>query len=384
MPVKILIVDDDLETLRLVGIMLQRQGYGIAAASSGAQALQLAKSERPDLVVLDLMMPEMDGYEVARQLRADRDLGQIPILMFTARTQVEDKVTGYEAGADDYLTKPTHPAELASRIKALLSRAARARQAAPPPEKGYVIAVLGARGGAGTSTVALNLAVTLAQKYGLAVNAAELRPGNGTWGLELGYANPGGLRDLLQAAPGEITRDAVEREVLCHATGVRLLLSSCQPRETDLLQSTAQFEAIVTQLAFTAPITILDIGANQLPAAERVLSQCSEVIFVLNPHPAAVSRARIVLEDLSGMGFGTAKLLSVVLVNRSLSDLQLSLSEVEESISRTVAVLIPPAPELAFQAANHLTPMAMLQPEGLPNQAYGKLAELVARHAQKA
>jgi CheY-like chemotaxis protein len=94
MPEKILIVDDDLETLRLVGMMLQRQGYTIVAANSGAQALSMAITEQPDLILLDVMMPEMDGYEVARQLRADPGLTQIPILMFTAKSQVEDKVTG--------------------------------------------------------------------------------------------------------------------------------------------------------------------------------------------------------------------------------------------------------------------------------------------------
>src|SRR5688572_4374337 len=121
---RILIVDDDVDTLRLVGIMLQRQGYQIIAASNGTQGLEKALEEKPDLILLDVMMPDMDGYEVTRRLRKNPDTSSTPILMFTAKTQLDDKVTGFEVGADDYLTKPTHPTELQSHVKALLERTA--------------------------------------------------------------------------------------------------------------------------------------------------------------------------------------------------------------------------------------------------------------------
>src|SRR5512144_335372 len=119
---KILIIDDDLDTLRLVGLMLQRQGYQISAATNGTQGLAKAFEEKPNLVLLDVMMPDMDGYEVARRLRKNPTTAQTPILMFTAKTQLDDKVTGFEVGADDYLTKPTHPSELQAHVKALLAR----------------------------------------------------------------------------------------------------------------------------------------------------------------------------------------------------------------------------------------------------------------------
>ena len=120
---KILIIDDDMDTLRLVGLMLQRQGYEIVAANNGKQGIEKAAEESPDLILLDVMMPDMDGYEVTRQLRAMPETASTPILMFTAKSQLDDKVTGFEAGVDDYLTKPTHPSELQAHIKALLARA---------------------------------------------------------------------------------------------------------------------------------------------------------------------------------------------------------------------------------------------------------------------
>jgi DNA-binding response OmpR family regulator len=94
---RILIVDDDLDSLKLIGLMLQRQGYEIIVANTGQQSLSKANSERPDLIILDVMMPDMDGYEVCRRLRHDSATQAIPIIMFTAKTMVDDKVAGFEA-----------------------------------------------------------------------------------------------------------------------------------------------------------------------------------------------------------------------------------------------------------------------------------------------
>lgn len=131
MPEKILLVDDDLDTLRLVGLMLERQGYEVCTAKDGTQGLSMATSEIPDLVLLDVMMPDIDGYEVARRLRADPVTAEIPIIMFTAMSQMDDKVAGFEAGADAYLTKPTPPRELFAYLKAILARSQKSRRANP-------------------------------------------------------------------------------------------------------------------------------------------------------------------------------------------------------------------------------------------------------------
>ena len=98
---KILIIDDDLDTLRLVGLMLQRQGYQISAATNGQQGLDKALDEEPDLILLDVMMPEMDGYEVTRRLRQNPSAMETPILMLTAKSQLNEKVISVEVGAND-------------------------------------------------------------------------------------------------------------------------------------------------------------------------------------------------------------------------------------------------------------------------------------------
>jgi len=116
---KVLVVDDDTATVDLAKLYLQRDGYRVLAAYNGNEALRLAREGRPDLIVLDLMLPGINGLEVCRTLRAESD---VPIIMLTARTTDQDKLTGLGLGADDYVTKPFDPRELAARVKAVLRR----------------------------------------------------------------------------------------------------------------------------------------------------------------------------------------------------------------------------------------------------------------------
>ena len=116
---RVLVVDDDEKTVELVKLYLNRDGYRVLTAYDGIEALRLAREGHPDLIVLDLMLPGIDGLEVCRTLRAESD---VPIIMLTARTTDQDKLTGLELGADDYVTKPFSPRELAARVRAVLRR----------------------------------------------------------------------------------------------------------------------------------------------------------------------------------------------------------------------------------------------------------------------
>jgi two-component system alkaline phosphatase synthesis response regulator PhoP len=116
---KVLVVDDDAKTVELVKLYLDRDGYQVLTAYDGVEALRLAREGYPDLIVLDLMLPDIDGLEICRTLRRESD---VPIIMLTARTTDRDKLAGLDLGADDYVTKPFSPKELAARVRAVLRR----------------------------------------------------------------------------------------------------------------------------------------------------------------------------------------------------------------------------------------------------------------------
>jgi DNA-binding response OmpR family regulator len=118
----VLVADDDEDILGLVSFRLERSGYEVAAAKDGEEALRLARELSPALVVLDVMMPRLDGYEVTRRLREDEATRGIPVILLTALAQEADVARGFESGADDYLRKPFSPQELAARVQAVLGR----------------------------------------------------------------------------------------------------------------------------------------------------------------------------------------------------------------------------------------------------------------------
>ena len=119
---KVLIVEDETNIRQLVKYNLEKESYQVLEAEDGLQGLRLAKAEKPDLVLLDLMLPQMDGLEVCRSLKGNQATAALPIIMLTAKSEEIDKVIGLELGADDYMTKPFSPRELVARVKAVLRR----------------------------------------------------------------------------------------------------------------------------------------------------------------------------------------------------------------------------------------------------------------------
>ena len=371
---KILVVDDDLDTLKLVGLMLERQGYEITVASNGLLGLSKAATERPDLILLDIMMPDIDGYEVTRRLRADPTLAHIPVIMFTAKSMVDDKVAGFEVGVDDYLTKPTHPAELTAHVKAVLARSAQTRAA--PSEKATTIGFLGVKGGVGTSTLTLNVGVSL-RHLNQDVIVADLNPGCGSIGLDLGLANPQGLGHLLSRSLKDIHLRSVEAELVAHKTGVRLLLAACRPKDSDLAQAVPQMEALVRNLAVMCTTLLLDLGTGIRPYVKPILQFCDRVLLIVEPVHPTDTIARALIEDLQSSGIVRGKM-ALVLVTRERTSLQIPWRQIETDLGLPLAGIISPAPEQAHQASQGGTPLVILSPDSLVTDQIHKLAANIA------
>jgi pilus assembly protein CpaE len=377
---KILIIDDDVDTLRLVGLMLQRQGYEVSAASNGTQGLAKALEDRPDLILLDVMMPDMDGYEVARRLRKNPATVTVPILMFTAKTQLDDKVAGFEVGADDYLTKPTHPTELQSHVKSLLARSAQKEidpnkfAAVPYEHHGYVIGVLSARGGLGVSSLASNLAAGIYSRTQSDVILAELTPGQGTIGSDFGYQNQKGLTELLQGSVAEITREKVESSLTPHNSGLKLLLASENPRDVTLTSQVKNYESLVASLSTLARFVVLDLG-NGLPAfVQKILPMCSERFIVVEGVPGIIQHTKLLIDGIVDLKIDR-KSISVVLNNRIRTESLMQLAQVQDRLGHSISATLIPAPEAFAQATRLQTPVVICQPTNMTSQQFLKIAD---------
>jgi DNA-binding response OmpR family regulator len=373
---KILVVDDDLDTLKLVGMMLQRQGYNIVAAINGAQALSKVTAEKPDLILLDVMMPDIDGFEVCRRIRAEPSLASTPILMFTAKTQVDDKVQGFEAGADDYLPKPTHPAELLAHVKALLGRSRVSIFAtAAPVKRAHTVCLIGAKGGLGTSTLAVNIAISMAARK-QEVILMELRPGLGIAGALLGINKPSGLTALMQNNTEEITQPLVEKEIVSHPSGLRSLLSSIEPHDFAMIHQAARIEAIARVLAAMTQNLIIDLGNGLTEISAKLLLSSDHAVILVEPMRHTVTMAKALVTDLETIGLAQSKI-DFILVNRERTSLQMARAKIEEILGQPVIGMITPAPELAYQSAESGVPIVVRDPNAMVSDQIRQITDRI-------
>ncbi len=371
---KILIVDDDIDSLKLIGLMLQRHGYEVAAANAGNQAVNKAASDVPDLIILDVMMPDMDGYEVTRRLRANPTTRSIPIIMFTAKTLIDDKVKAFELGADDYLTKPTHPAELASRVKAILSRnTAQDGDEDGSKRNSTVLGVMGVKGGVGTTTIAVNMAAAMVQS-GETPILADFCLGQGTVGLSLGHGQASSMATLLSRAPNEISARAIEGQLVSHQTGIRLLMASTRPKEALLSYAPETALEIVNTLRSLSTQVVLDLGNHLNMASGRVMRTVDQLLIVIEPNRVALTMARELFQTLDAETIDRAKL-NIAVMNRSQSSIQTPWQEIEQALGQEIKAIISAAPDLAFQAVEANVPIVLFRPNSITASQLSKLAE---------
>ncbi|MCD4751598.1 MAG: response regulator [Anaerolineaceae bacterium] len=372
---KILIVDDEVETLRLISIALQRQGLQIITANNGTQALDLAITENPSLIILDIMMPDISGFEVVKRLKKNKNTADIPVLIFSARNQLDDKVTGYESGADDYLTKPIHPAELVSRVKTLLEK-----NLSPDKKeesKTYTVGVVGAAGGVGTSTIAINIACNITRQIHTRVLVAEMTPGHGSFEHFYGTEAKKTLEDYLKLSLEDINAKEIQNQLIHTNFGPYVLPASGELENIQFNRSIEQAELIVREIKTLAPLLILDFGQLCWADYPRLLNYCNELIIVTSPLPGIISKTSDLISQLSLLEFDSTKPLNVVSVSHARSSISLTMQEMEDRLHHTISHVIPAAPEQAYQAELAHRPIGMMRSNDLISQQIANVTSKV-------
>lgn len=370
---KILIVDDDPELLRLIAFPLHRAGFETLGATDGAQALEMVRGEKPDLMILDIMLPGLDGIEVCKRLRGHPETATLPIIMLSALTSVEDKIKGLEAGADEYLTKPISPKEVVARVRALLQRTARLRQV-QPRQGGRVLGFIGATGGVGTTTTTLNVAIALAQQEA-SVIAVELQPYYGSFAVHLGHAPQETLHDLLQLDARQITGRTLKMHLNHDATGVQLLYGPYEA--TGYQEGTAkQVATVIEELAPLADYVLLDLPSIPSPATETALRFCEHVFLFLKPEPASIAAARALLGTLRSWGIGLGVVEGVV-VNHVPLAVGVNATAIADELGCEVVGVIPPSADAMVAAQKQGRPLMVTQPQNPANERFNQLASRV-------
>ena len=364
MTTHILIVDDDVDALKLVGLMLEPKGYEIQAAKSGEQALHRISKMTPDLIILDVMMPEMDGYELAKRLRDQPGTREIPILFFTAMNDISDKIAGFEAGGDDYLTKPIHPAELLSRVEALLKRGGR-RDA--EEEQGKIITFLPAKGGVGNSTLALNAAILLSEKQEEKKTLLiEYQDGGGTLAMQMGSKSSLGLRNLVQET-NSLTSEKLETQLLRHSASLYILPASSKPAGT-APPITEDFTEMLLYLAVGGyDYVLFDLPPRLGATTNPILQRAAYILATFEPNPITLKLTKAILEELEALHIGDYKI-KLEVMYRAPSASAVKRATIEQELGFDMLGSIPPAPDLAYESWNTGRPMVSIQSMSLISQ----------------
>lgn len=327
---KIMIIDDDAQLLQMVDMMLERAGHTAVLVSDPEVGIERIKEEKPDLLILDVMMPRISGHELCQEIRATEEIADLPILILTARAQPIDRVTALESGADEYMSKPAETRELMEHINGLLAKAA--QQA---PREGLIVSMLGLRGGVGRTTLATNLAAILQRSSEKTVCLLDLSPAGGQVAMHLRLRARPTWADLPSVS--QLDWPKVEENLLRHSSGLRVLAAPDRP-QLPLAPAGELTTGLLTLLRENCAFTVIDLPALFNPAVEAALTLSDIVLHVVTPEVVAVQIATRSSAALNQSDI-TLKEQAYVL-NQVTTEAQLSPDTVERGLKTRLAFTI--------------------------------------------
>ena len=370
---KVLIVDDDADSRAVLCDALGSESYTLLEAANGQQALQLADSELPDLILLDIMMSGMDGDLVLRKLKEQGKTCAIPVIMVTALNTDTQVAVCLNDGAVDHICKPFSNIVVRARVRAALrSRALAAGDKSFTLKQGKALGFIGVKGGVGVTTVAVNVALSLLRTK-KTVAVVELRPHAGTVAAQLGVSSSLNIEPLLgYEHPGDINPQTLSKFLTSHPTGLQLLLAP--PDMDEQREITAQHaEEIVKGLAGMFDYVVVEIPANPSKGAKAALRCCQFVALVVELETSCLAVAPATLKALDSWGIGGASV-GGVLVHRLQNTSEMTVGYVRSHLTCPLVGVIPPAPDLCAIALRSGSPLVLSQPDSICAAAFNELA----------
>lgn len=350
---KVLIIENDPGAARLIGYILEEAGYEVLTASNGVEGLRRVKERRPDLVVLDVMLPGVDGFEVCHRLKSDPNTKAVPVLILSAKAREADRKVGLKAGADDYLAKPADPPDLLRRVEKLL--------AAGRVETGRVVAFLGCKDGVGTSTVVANVAIMVAQERQRVVVVDLCRRSAAILSL-LGLTEEQGVYKLFGASDGVVDHQGILTLCATHHSGVKVLYD-LHMAKGDGEMTTADIDRLLQELRKTVDYTLVDVPGRPAEADRGAPEKCDLVVMVTDSGPEGLASAKARAGLLSRTGLDRSRLALVVIdTDGALSDVDFSgMKPIVEAVQVPLLGVVPHDLKVALQSGAGGLPVALAE-----------------------
>jgi pilus assembly protein CpaE len=349
---RVLIIDDEPINHKLVAHALESLNYELYFSANGMDGVAKARSLEPDIIITDVMMPDINGYEVTRILRREPQFAATPILVLTAQAGLQDKLKSFESGADDHLTKPFEAAELLVRVTALLRRAEASRSIrheAVVRENARLIAVHSLRGGTGASTLAVNLGIGLASLWRKPAALLDLTMTAGQVAMMLNVPLKRTWTDIARYSADELDMDVLMSITGTHESGLSFIAAPTFPSEAETLRGEtlgaalrlmkSQFEYIVADL----PHDFSEPALQALDAADVIL-------MVATPDMSSLRAVAAAMDTYQKLGYKKEKIKLVL--NAIFPRSSLSKEKIESTSGVSTIVTIPYVQDVFVDAIN--------------------------------
>jgi pilus assembly protein CpaE len=374
MAVKILVAEDDINLQNLLATTLKAEGFDVLVASNGGEVAQSWAAQRPDLILLDGALPVLNGFQVTELIRKEEaGLAHVPILILTAQADSEARVRGLRAGADDYQVKPFHTAELMARIRSLLARFAPRELLVGKPPLGRVHAYYGAKGGVGTTTIAINTGVALHRELGRKVCIVDgnLQFGDHRVFLDLGTDHKS-IADVVSAT--SIDQDLLRKVLFTHDSGADLLLAPPSPETAELVDPHEHHMAqIVEQLRAMYDYVIVDIDKRLDENNLDVISNADILFVVMTADLSCLKNVRLFMETMSQLEIPNSKVQLVL--NRSNAFTGINVRNAEGALKRRIDYQIVNEYRGAISALNSGSPFMFTRSDSILGRSVLEFAQ---------
>ncbi|MEJ2747536.1 MAG: response regulator [Anaerolineae bacterium] len=340
---KVLIIDDEFPIRYLVEHQLKRNGYEAISAKDGPTGIQVAQAHKPDLIVLDIMMPRMNGFEVCTEIRNDPAIATTPIIFLTACMTRKHKLRAFEIGGDDYLVKPFQPDELLAHITAVLRRTSErtgktenGNSETQPEQKGKVVSFYSPKGGVGTTTLAIQLSEAMVIREDRPVLLIDLDLPLGGIAPMLNLYSKRHIIDLLNHRPDEMTVPLIQQFTQRHRANM-LVIPTATKLFSDRVTDVASLKPLFENMTNAGYQVILDLGSTLSKVTAEALRLSDLVYVITSGQPVANKLLNAFLESAPQMGLQVHQLLPVI------NELHGSVDKVD--LSRVPTARIPHANE---------------------------------------
>jgi len=310
-PKHIVVVEDSEITLFKLKSILLRLGYTVTTFSNPINALDWLDKpgNTPDLIMSDLKMPEMDGFEFVRKVRLLPATASTPLIMLTSNVEMENKITGIQAGADDYLSKSVSPTELDLRIKALLSRSQNT-EGTLSQAVAKSISVFSLRGGSGKTSLSVNLSIALSQLWGIQVSLWDMALSSGHCAALMNLSPKNTIATLHDWPAEPADENLFAQFLLKHETGVQLMPAPVSPAEAELV-TPRTVDLVWSYLQGNSSFLVVDAGSHFTDPVMTILERSDYILLVCTPEIVSVKSAQDALEIFAQLGYNLGKVLLV-------------------------------------------------------------------------